>query len=218
MHQRRGFHRMGIAAVAAAGVLALAAGCGVSSAQSPPVANVPAPSAKVLSGLLPSASAVVKTDLVHFPQSPPEDVVVTKQFPTNPNQTFQNLGVSVVRWSPKYHNWNVVWNGPLLGLQQGFSPGHPVTSAITAWKTAHFGQQGLVVGLVDPASLGASVLWGGAELLWIPANGRPRTLWSATGNHALMDGTVVREGYALLVRENACWAVKVAGTQAAGAS
>ena len=175
------------------------------------MSKVPAPSTTVLSNLFATASAVVKTQYVRWPQSPPDEVVVTKQFPNTPNETFQNLEISVVRWSPHYHNWNVVWNGPLVRLQQGFSPGHPVVPAITAWKTVRFGQRGMVVGLVYPVSLGASNIWGGAQLLWLPATGQPRILWS-TPRHflGLNDGYLVRQGHSLLVAENACWAVEAA--------
>lgn len=202
-----GLLRRGAAVGAGIGMLAAVAGCGASARPSASFSTVPAPSRKIITGLV-SASAIVKTQLMRWPQRPPEELVVSKQPPASPNQIFQRLGVAVMRWSPPYHNWNLIWRGNVLPMQQGFQPGHPVVAAISSWKTMRVGNKGLMVGLVDPASLGASILWGGAELLWIPAAGQPRTLWSATGTHQLIDGSVVRQRSGLMVTENACWAVQ----------
>lgn len=67
------------------------------------------------------------------------------------------------------------------------------------------------MGLVAPPSLGASIVWGSAQVLWLPARGEPRLLWS-TPHHffGLNDGYLIRRGHQLLVAENACWTIDVA--------
>ena len=180
-------------------------GCGVTSSGQPGLPKVPAPSVRTLNSLF--GSTIVKTHLVRWSKSPAEDLVATKQGPTNASTQFQHLEVSVLRWSPKYHNWNIIWNSRPLSLQQGFTRGHPVTPALSTWKTIRDGQNGVLVGVLDPSSLGASNTFNNAQLLWIPSHGQPRTLWFATGTHSLMDGAISRKGEGLSVTENACWSV-----------
>jgi len=193
---------VGGSALLVATLLTSLTGCG---AQRQPVAIAP-PSRQTLTQLI--GEPIAKTQFIRWANHPPEMIVASTPWT---NSTFTNFQISVMRWSPTYHNWNVVWNGPQVSMQNA-NPNHPTRGAIASWQTLRISQHGLVVGVLAPASVGASATFDSGQLLWVPSQGTPRMLWSTHGfQTTLTDGTIVRSRNGLLVTENACWGVRVTG-------
>lgn len=175
-------------------------GCG---SQRPPVAIAP-PSRQTLTQLI--KEPIAKTQFIRWADHPPEMIVASTPWT---GSTFTNFQISVMRWSPTYHNWNVVWNGPQVSMQNA-NPNHPTRGAITSWQTLRISQHGFVIGVLAPASVAASATFDSGQLLWVPSQGTPRMLWSTQRfRTGLMDGTIVRSRNGLLMTEDACWGVRV---------
>ncbi len=199
----------GAAAVALA---ALAAGCG-STPQARPARRVALPSAAVLRQLLPQRQRVVKTAAVRFPGQPPEELVVAASPPATPSGLVGALNVALAAWDAHTRHWHIVWNSPTLAVQRGVEPGHPVMPPLSAWAMRR-SAQGVLVGLLSPASLGASDVWNDGLMVWVPPGAPPKTLWAATtSRQQMVDGTITRTERGLLVSQNVCSAVSATQTQ-----
>lgn len=197
---RRIRRAVGWSALLVATLLTSLTGCG---AQRNPVAIAP-PSRQTLTQLI--GWPIAKTQFVRWANHPPEMIVASTPYTAS---TFTNFQLSVMRWSPTYHNWNVVWNGPQLSMQNA-NPNHPTRGAIASWQTLRVSQHGLVVGVLAPASMGASATFDSGQLLWVPSQGTPRMLWATHGfQTTLTDGAIARSRNGLLVTDNTCGGIRV---------
>lgn len=194
--------------VASMGIAVLAAGCGTATSGGPHSSQAATPPSRAtLQKLFASHHTVVKTATLTFKGQSPEDIVVTTTPPKSSTSVLAGLKVSVVAWKSATAQWKIIWQSRLLNLQQGLEPGHPVVPSISSWKIQKT-SQGALVGLLNPASLGADTEWNDGVLLWVPPGGTPKTLWTATGNHTVADGTLATTSKGIRVNQYACSAVE----------
>jgi hypothetical protein len=188
----------------AAGLGIVASGCGVTAHVSAPSA----PSQHTLDRLF-KAQHIVKHVLLRWKAVPPEELVVSED--DHDATLVHQERLSVLRFQGSSHGWRVIWTSPILSAQQSLLPdSRAVVAPVSAMKVLRQGSRGELVALLTPASLGASSLWNDALLAWVPARGKPQTLWAVTQKQTDMldDGTITRSSHALLVSEDACWGVK----------
>lgn len=195
------------AAAAAVGVLAAA--CGTQSAV-PAAPTLPnPPSTAVLRHLLPTGDTVAKVVTLRFKGRAPEDVVVAAAPPPTSPSVSSTLDVVAVGWNPATQHWRITWRSPVLLLQRQVAPGQAVIPAVSSWQV-HLTTRGALVGLLDPASLGADTVWNNGLMIWVPAGGAPRALWVAKGSRRLVpDGILKPTRHGILLRQEVCSAVEV---------
>ncbi|NMP24429.1 cupredoxin domain-containing protein [Sulfobacillus harzensis] len=205
------FKRFLASFLGAAGLAALASGCGSTMSPSAPgpesLAPAGPPSSATLKQLLPQNRTIVKTAALTFKGHAPEELVITTAAPRSTSSVLGSLKMSAVTWNSHSEHWRVAWQSPALNLQEIYMPGHPATSAITAWqveKTA----QGALVGLLDAASLGASTIWNDGLIVWMQPHQTPRVLWNGSDNNMLADGALARTSHGLTVSQDGCSGVE----------
>ncbi len=186
----------------------LASGCGtISSGPKTEASPVAPPSIKILTHLLPKKSSVVKAATIHFQGKPSEEVVVSTTPPKNRTSVSSSLIISTVVWNAARDAWKVNWHSPAMSIQQDLQSGHPAVSAISAWQI-HRTPHGALIGLLAPASLGATTLWNSGVFLWVSPSKTPRIVWTASGNHSLPDAILTRTSKGIVASEDACSAVE----------
>jgi len=193
----------------AAAVGVLAAACGT-QATAPAVRSLPQPpSTAVLRHLLPTGNALVKVATLRFNGRAPEDVVVAATTPPTSQSVSSTLDVVAVSWDAATQRWHVSWRSPVLALQRQVAPGQAQIPAVSSWQV-HATAHGALVGLLDPASLGADTIWDNGLIIWVPAGGAPKALWVAKGSRLLVpDGILKPTRHGILLRQDVCSAVEV---------
>lgn len=190
------------------GLTALAAGCGTVSATSPtPSLPSTPPTAAVLQRLVPQSHTIVKTEMLSFKGQAPEDIVVSTLPPAHKSSIVEGLRVSLVSWDSHSHHWTVSWKSAPLALQQQFLPGGSKLPAVSSWKVVQ-NNQGALIGVLDPASIGADTLWNDGFLMWIAPHKNPKILWTAKGRHQVADGVLAATIHGILLSQEACGAVE----------
>lgn len=147
------------------------------------------PSMATLKHLLPQNHTIIKTTTLKFKGHAPKDVVVTAIPPTTKKGVVGGFQVSTITWNTKVRHWQRSWQSPIFTLQRGVKPGHPEIGAILSWHV-HQTSHGALVGVLDPASLGADTIWNDGLILWVPPAKPPRLIWEASGTHMVSDGTL----------------------------
>ncbi len=185
---------------------AMISGCGSRTQPSPTAAAAP-PSMHTIQHLFPKGETIVKKEILHFRGASPEEVVVSTTAPQSKTSILGSLQVSTITWNRRTNHWRIRWTSPKLALQQSLQPGHPVVPAVSAFKVDS-GPHGALLGLLDPASIGADAVWNDGLLFWIPSNGSPKTLWTAHGHHMVVNGTLTKTRHGIRVIQDACSAVE----------
>lgn len=185
---------------------ALLAGCGARTNPTPMAAPTP-PSMNTIKHLIPKDQTIVKTKALHFKGASPEEVVVSTTPPQSKTSILGSLQVSTITWDRGTSHWRIGWTSPKLSLQQSLQPGHPTIPAVSAFKVRP-GPHGALLGILDPASLGADAVWNDGLLLWIPPHASPKALWTAHGHHMVINGTLTRIPQGIRVMQDACSAVE----------
>lgn len=199
--------RVGIMmALAITGAGLVLAGCGQLARQALPVTP---PTAGALKKLLPARAHILKTEPIKFPGQPLQDVVVSTIAPKTTAGVLGTLQVSTVSWASQRHRWTVTWKSPYLDLQQRDVPhGSLLLGAITSLRVQKTAQ-GALVGILDPASIGASTLWNDGVIVWMRPGRRPQTLWTAKGFRGMLaDAALHLTPRGLRVTQEACQAVQ----------
>ncbi|PSR33837.1 MAG: hypothetical protein C7B46_08300 [Sulfobacillus benefaciens] len=195
------------------GIMAAVAGCGTLSGTSRigPMIPTNPPSTRVLQHLLPKGQIIAKSATLKFKSHAPIEIVVSTTKPTSSTSVVGQLQVSEVNWNSPAQKWKVIWQSPKLDLQQSLLPGKPVMGPVSSWQL-HQTPRGALVGILNPASLGASTIWNQGLILWVPPAKLPRLLWMATGNHMLANGILKPSHNGFVVKEDACGVTEAVST------
>lgn len=192
----------------AGGLTALAAGCGlVPTASSTPQAPSTPPTQAVLKSLVPKNHAIVKTKTLDFQGQSPEEIVVSAIPPASKTGIVESLRVSMVSWDNQSHHWTVSWQSPTLALQRQLLPEGTKLPAVSSWKVNQ-NKQGALIGVLDPASIGADTLWNDGFLMWVAPHKSPKILWAAKGHHQVPDGILSVTTHGILMSQEACSGVE----------
>lgn len=202
--------------VVAGGLSALVAGCGSTpTTVSAPKQPTTPPSRVMVKHLISKSQSIVKTATLHFAGSAPEEIVVSTASPKTQTSVLGSLRVSTVSWDRQSGRWALSWQSPVFALQRQYQPSQALLPAVSSFKVNQ-NPHGALVGVLDPASIGATTLWNDGLLMWIAPHHTPKILWTAQGNHAVADGKLTSTGRSIRVSQDACGGVEAVRTGARG--